>query len=223
MKKIIYLTIVILLSFSIFTLSLSNGLNSPFSISAQESTSSAEDITKKVKERLEKVAKEGEVLGETVKKAYVGTLESLTQNTLTIKTAETTKTAAVADKAKIIGLKREALKIDDLEIGSFLIVMGYATDKNVLDARRVVVSDKPQAPPYTVSLTKYTGQLELAKNAIITQTFEDNQTEIESTDLKVDDTLVVITNAKSQAVAVHLVTGRPIISQDATPSASPKE
>lgn len=205
MKKIIFLTIFFFL---------------PFSISAQESTSSAEDITEKVKERLEKVAKEGEVLGESVKKAYVGTLQSLTQNTLNIKTADSTKQAAVTASAKIIGAKREALKIDDLEIGSFLIVMGYLTDKDVLDARRVVVSEKPKALPYAVSLTKYTKSLETTKDATFTQTFEGNQSEIELTDLKTDDSIIVIMNEKKQAVAVHLISGRPIISQDATPSAS---
>ncbi len=234
MKKIVFA--IFILSFLI--------LNSSFSIVAQESTGSAipeEAVKKSVKERLEKVAsKDGDVLGNSDKKAYVGTLESLTQNALTIKTTTGSKQVAIAETAKIIGNNRQAVKVDDLEIGSYLIIMGYITDKDVLDGRRIVVSDKPLASEYKPFQTKVTkiakniittaaGELKLGKNATITQAFSGNQTEIEMTDLKVEDEIILLgkPDAKKatilETVAIHLPKGRAIIakpeSAESTPSA----
>ena len=228
MKKII---VVSLIALSI--------IHYPLSISAQDSTDSAQtsdEVKKSVKERLEKAAKEeGSVLGENSKKAYVGTVESLTQNTITVKTNLGSKQVTVAEKAKIIGKNRETLKTDDLEIGSNVIVMGFTTDKDVLDGRRIVVTDKPLSSDYTPYLTTITkiaksiittqaGELKLTKDTKITQTFEDNQTEIESSDLKVDDSVIILGKPDTkkasvlETIAIHLPQGRAIIT---TPTASP--
>lgn len=231
MKKLVILSLIAVFFYSSILVS----------IHAQESTNSAEttdEVKQNIKERLEKAAKEeGAVLGKTDKKAYVGTLESLTQNTLTIKTLSGSKQVAVAENAKIIGAKREALKVDDLEIGSYLIAMGFTTDNDFLDGRRIVVTDKPLTSaylPYQIKITsikkdviaaqsteasKQSWELKSAKTTTITQTFAGNQAEIELTDLKVDDTLIVLgkPDAKKstllEVTAIHLPQGRAIISQ----------
>jgi len=191
MKKII---VVSLIALSI--------IHYPLSISAQDSTDSAQtsdEVKKSVKERLEKAAKEeGSVLGENSKKAYVGTVESLTQNTITVKTNLGSKQVTVAEKAKIIG-------------------------------KKPLSSDYT---PYLTTITKIAksiittqaGELKLTKDTKITQTFEDNQTEIESSDLKVDDSVIILGKPDTkkasvlETIAIHLPQGRAIIT---TPTASP--
>lgn len=220
-------------------------------VSAQESSSSADvdqQVTESLKKRLEKAAKDetGSVLGETTKKAYVGTLESMDHSTLTIKTNGGNHQAEIGDKTKIIGKDKQALKTDDLEIGSFLIVMGYTTDKDVLDARRVVVSDKPPAPTYqayqvkiqsmkkdtlsvaSVENSSSTWQVKITKDTTVTQTYEGNQADITIGDLKTSDTLIVLAKTDDKAketliaAAIHLPSGRAIISQSPEASASTK-
>ena len=224
---------------------------------AQTPTSSPEIsdevIKENIKERLEKVT--GQNAGDddstlgasSQKRAWVGTLEDITNSTLSIKTKTDTKLADVATDATVVNDERESIKLTALEIGSYVIAMGYLNDDQVLDTRRVAVSEKPTANPsktFFVSITdiekktltvkdedNQTWQLSTTSSTTITQTVDTVQSEIQLTDFKVDDKLVIIAKPDTEApttldtLAIHLASQREILADpdSATNSAKPAE
>lgn len=93
-------------------------------------------VKEKVRERIEE-ARAGE------KRAFVGELSEIFNNTLVLDTRLGERRAQVATDAAIISFGK-TIKFEGLEIGSFLISMGYLQEDEMLDARRVVVSEKPE-------------------------------------------------------------------------------
>ena len=102
-----------------------------------------ERIKQKVEERIEKVLSSAE---EEQKRALVGTLKSVANSTLTIETQTGDFQAKVATEATILDKDREEIEIDDLNIGSNIIAMGYFDDQDVLDTKRVVMAEEFQVP-----------------------------------------------------------------------------
>ena len=104
-----------------------------------------EEIKQKVQERLSKAARP--------KKAYVGTLSDIAENTLQINTArEGLKMAAVDEETEIVRVEKGSqskVKINELPVGEFVIAMGYLEGGNgngngqVLSAKRVMSSPLP--------------------------------------------------------------------------------
>ena len=140
MKKIIFILLLLTFNFSLFT-----------SVLAQSSTDSAtqvppELVQENIKKRLEKVA--GEATAENQKRAWVGTLQDIANQTLTLKTKTDTRQASFdADTVFVESPGNKALKSTDLELESNLIVMGFTTGNHVLDAKRVVVVTNFTPPP----------------------------------------------------------------------------
>lgn len=118
------------------------------SVLSQEATSPAipdEQIKENLKERLEKAIMEKPQAAQ-VQRAWVGTLESIANHTLTIETREGPKLASVSAETTYIRLpKRTVVKQEDLELGSYTIAMGNLNGKQVLNAQRVIINDEP--PP----------------------------------------------------------------------------
>lgn len=100
-------------------------------------------IPKAVEERIEKVLSTAE---EGRKRALVGTLKSIANSTLTIETQAGELQAKVATDAAVLNEDREEIELNDLEIGSNIVAMGYLVNQDVLDARRVVVTEEFQTP-----------------------------------------------------------------------------
>lgn len=99
-----------------------------------------ERIQQKVEERIEKVLKATE---EKKKHAVVGTLKAISDSTLTIETKRDDAQVEVDAEATIINSKREEIGLEDLEIGSKIIALGYLED-SVLTAKRLVIIGKFQ-------------------------------------------------------------------------------
>lgn len=224
-----------------------------FQVFGQEATNagdiSDETIKENIRERLEKVVKEDnpDILqaATSQKRAWAGNLQDISNQTLTIKTLSDTKQAKVAEDATILDANRQPIKAENLEIDSFVIAMGFLDNNSVLDTKRIVVTEEPEPNPLDAYLVKITQiqddtltvvslqdqnlswQLAITKDTDITQTVDGEQTEIELSDLKQEDRLVIIAEPDPNApttldtVAIQLADGREILAEpeEATPSA----
>jgi len=202
MKKIILLLISFLLVSSI-----------PLGVMAQteeEPSPSPDDerIKQRVEERIEKVLSDAE---EERKQALVGTLKAIANSTLTIETDLGDLQTKVAVDAIIINSEREEIELEDLEIGSKIISMGYLDSQNILEAKRVVVIEEFQIPTseaffgivtdisqeekiFTIKNPKdqaiYT--VEMGTDVEITKTVEGEIETAEFEDIQENDSLVVV-------------------------------
>lgn len=176
--------------------------------SPEPSPSPDERIKQQVQERMEKVLSTAE---EGRKRALVGTLKSIANSTLTIETRDENFQAKVADDAIIINEDREEIELNDLIIGSNVIAIGYFDNQNVLDARRVVVTEKFQIPEtdsvfglvtdisqeekiLTIKHPKNQAvyMIDVGTETEITKSVEGELEEIKFSDIEENDRLVVI-------------------------------
>jgi len=140
---ILGLSLFLVLSFSL--LKTKAGAQSPEATpTANEEVEEIRDAVKeKVREKVE-AAKAGE------KRALVGELAEVFNNTLVLTTRLGEHRAQVATDAAIIS-QGKTITFEGLEIGTNLICMGYLRPDEILDARRVVVEEiKKAAPEKTV-------------------------------------------------------------------------
>ena len=226
-----------------------------FQVFGQEATNagdiSDETIKQNIRERLEKVVKEDNLdvlqTATSQKRAWSGSLQDISNHTLTIKTLSDTKQAEIAEDATIIGANRQPIKAENLEIDSFVIAMGFLDKNSVLDTKRVVVINEPQPNPldaYFVKISQIqkntltvvsledqnlSWQLAITKDTGITQTVNEEQTEIEFSDLKSGDRLVIIAEPDPNApttldtVAIQLADGREILAEPEEATASAED
>lgn len=111
-------------------------------------TISEEDVKESLRDRLKRAIDEKsdeaqQMLSERQRRAIVGTLKDLTDSTLTLTTkTRETRFAAINDNTIFIK-KGKTVATGDAALGDYLIVMGYPGERDVLDARRVVITDGP--------------------------------------------------------------------------------
>ncbi|MCH7951435.1 hypothetical protein IH980_01675 [Patescibacteria group bacterium] len=128
----------------------SGGLLATTTVLSQEATKTAipeQEIKESLKERLEKAIKDKDTVIR-LKRAWVGTLDSIANHTLTIETRDGPKLASTSAETTFIRLpKRTKIQAQDLEIGSYTIIMGYLNGNQVLHAQRVIIDEKPKDTP----------------------------------------------------------------------------
>lgn len=126
--------------------------SSPTPAATPQPTISDTDIRESLQDRLRKAAEEksdvaNQIFSAKQKRAIVGTLKDLTNNTLTIQLkAGGTKLAALTDKTVFVR-KGKTVSQSDLVIGDYTIAMGYMNGNNLLEAKRVVAVEKPTERP----------------------------------------------------------------------------
>lgn len=186
-------------------------------------------IKEKVEERLQKVLNEQT----DRKRGFAGEIRNI-GNTLEIKTKSDTKQLLPSETdLEIVGLKKEKLAISDLEIGSFVIAMGYLTDQGALDTRRIVVTAKPKESSKVVifgtvsdltndgenilTIASLKGdeetiyEVETNTKTTISSGSDKDSEEMKFSDLAVDDRVVIIGTANSKnallitATTIHIV------------------
>lgn len=120
------------------------------SILAQEESteSSQEDYLRREVEAIVRDAQESSSESDLeIKRAFCGNLKSrdLEANTLVVETNEMDKTITYDDETVFLGISKDKIKADDLELGSFVIAMGYVSRLSLknLAAKRVVVQETP--------------------------------------------------------------------------------
>lgn len=111
-----------------------------------------EDIKKSLIERLKKAAEQksdevGSILGAKTKTAVVGRLADIVNSTLTISTDDGSEEMVATDDGTTFIRNNKTAKATDMQIGEFVIAMGYRNDKDILEAKRIVTGNTPPVVP----------------------------------------------------------------------------
>ena len=120
--------------------------------SATSTQSAIEEIQENLKERIQKVVKEKaidekvkEVADKTKqKRGFIGEVERVSDEILTIKTRRGTEILQVTDQVSLIK-KGVKINLTDIEIGNNVVVIGFVAD-NKFEPRRILVSSAPLRP-----------------------------------------------------------------------------
>lgn len=133
-----------------------------------EPTPTVKEEVQEIREAVkEKVREKIEATRAGQKRAFVGKLTEIFNNTLVLDTRLGERRAQVATGAAIISFEKK-IKFEGLEIGSFVISMGYLREDEILDTRRVVVTEKPEiAPERLVAFGKVTDINENTKTILV--------------------------------------------------------
>ena len=109
---------------------------------ASPTESSAE--AQKIRQASETEIKEEIQSAQGEKKAFFGEINDLYNHTLILETSQGKKTAQLDEATVIVDQKKNKVPYEDLEIGSFLIAMGYEVTADKLQTKRIVITPKPE-------------------------------------------------------------------------------
>lgn len=98
------------------------------------------DIKEKVKERIDSIKETGK------KKAFWGTLKNRSNAVLVIDAPTGEKRIKTDETTTFVGAGKKLVKIDDLEIGNFIIALGYGQENGTLTAKRITALTNPPKP-----------------------------------------------------------------------------
>ncbi|MGB9911034.1 MAG: DUF5666 domain-containing protein [Microgenomates group bacterium] len=199
-----------------------------------------EVVKERVQERIQLIRKARGYQGEIVQ-----INEELSTITLKIKNNRLLE-VKVTEETKIVGLKRENLKLTDLKVGNWIIAMGYLNEEGILEAKRIVVINKPKLHTRTAVMGKITDLSTeeklitlktLAKNEVYLVTVTDETkitkkitTRVQSinySDLQIGDRIVVVGIPKENgektitAKIIHVIPGKAIGLEKPSSSPSP--
>lgn len=120
---------------------------SPSATPSESTPSAVQELREKVKEIVRQKIDE---VKKGQKRAYFGEITKIDGNMITIFTPTNRKRQVkVSEETKIV-------KADGLKVGDFIIAMGYLTDDEVLEAKRIVVAAKPKVLSRQVAVGKVT-------------------------------------------------------------------
>jgi hypothetical protein len=185
MKKILILVSLFIISFPIFFLRST-------AIKAVDPSPEAEtDVTDKIKERLKETAEQGletikteleQKATQPKKKAFVGSLESISADQFSLNYKDVVYTVSFSETTvfeKSAG--HVALEASDLKPNDFILALGFLTDTDKLDARRVLIIAPPSPAPVRQLLS---GLIE----------------EIDGSKVSIDNKVLTITNNTNLAI-----------------------
>ncbi len=109
---------------------------------AQEASSEAheEEAAERIREEITRIVQEE---NPATKKGYAGEITDIFNQTVVLQTSSGKLTAKITGETTIVGQNQKSIAFEDLEIGQFVLVMGYQQESELLSVRRVVVSKKP--------------------------------------------------------------------------------
>ena len=120
-----------------------------------------EQVREKVQEKLEEVKTQNKVKG------FFGELKEIAEKVLTIEALSGERLAKITDDTEIVLFekdKKQTIKFNDLALGDFTIVMGYATQNGTVEAKRIVVTKKA---PETIKRDALLGEIQSFDNSSI--------------------------------------------------------
>lgn len=116
-----------------------------------------DEKVKEIREAVkEKVREEIQQTQKGQKKAFVGEITEISNSTLVLKTLSNEQQAEIDSEATILNIKKNKIEFEDLEIGNYVIAMGYLGENEVLQAKRVVVTKEPETPTRQVVVGRVT-------------------------------------------------------------------
>jgi len=142
----------------------------------QDASSSAEEIssetTKNLKDRIQRVVKEKEqeikgVIEDLSKKkqGFIGEIERVSGETLSIKTVKNTRIIAIDETVTLLKNNKK-IELKDIAVGDWLIVMGILEDDNLVAKRIIVSSESLRPKSYIVALGSIS---DISKSSLIFQ------------------------------------------------------
>jgi len=131
----------------------------------QESTESAsqiddDQIKENIRKRIEQVVNISKTQTDQKKTAFLGTLDSITPNSILLETDEgsTIQASTSASTVYINMNTNKEVSREDASIGNYIAALGFIhSDLEVLDARRLLILD---APPEVPEKTSFYGTIE---------------------------------------------------------------
>jgi len=149
MKKInltLFLTTLLLISqFFSFSIPLSLAQTDDLSPTPEPTEASEkvdqirEAVKEKVKEKIDQI-KQGQ------KRAFVGKVLEVNETSLSLNTKNGEKQVNVTGETNILGVDRKEISLEDIEAGQFAIAMGYLDENETLEAKRIILTEKPTPP-----------------------------------------------------------------------------
>lgn len=116
-----------------------------------------DEKVKEIREAVkEKVREEIQQTQKGQKKAFVGEITEISNSTLVLEARSGEQQAEIDDEATILNIKKSKIEFEDLEIGNYVIAMGYLGENEVLQAKRVVVTKEPKTSTRQVVVGRVT-------------------------------------------------------------------
>lgn len=116
-----------------------------------------DEKVKEIREAVkEKVREEIQQTQKGQKKAFVGEITEISNSTLVLEARSGEQQAEIDDEATILNIKKSKIEFEDLEIGNYVIAMGYLGENEILQAKRVVVTKEPKTSTRQVVVGRVT-------------------------------------------------------------------
>jgi hypothetical protein len=141
--KIIFAFFLLTTSYSLLTTDI-KAVSPTASPSAQPTTTEDEKV-KEIRDAIKE--KVNEIKEKIEKRAYAGTINQITDSTLTLDNFRGKQRVRLTETTTIVGADKKEIKPKDLAVDNNVIAMGTLGDNEILEAKRVVVTVKPKTTP----------------------------------------------------------------------------
>jgi len=112
--------------------------DAPTPTEADEKVQGIRDTVKeKVKEQIDEIKKD-------TRKAFVGTVSKVADQSLNLDTKSGPQVIKTNDETEIVDEKRKVIGLEDIKLEDNLVAMGYLDEDGVLEAKRVVLTAEPE-------------------------------------------------------------------------------
>lgn len=187
-----------------------------------------EEIKERVQERIEGIRQA------VTKRAFWGSLTEITNSTLVLDSPRGERRVLTDKETTFVGAAKEEIKFADLEIGNFIIAMGYLNENGTLTAKRVIALKKPPTPTIkrlavfgkvtdidekdkilTLShpKTQTTFKVQVTGSTIITKKVEGKIKKVVFTEIEIGDRIVAVGTREKEggiltAKIIHVIPGK---------------
>lgn len=195
-----------------------------------------EAVRERVQERIQEIKRNNP-------RAYVGKIKQINEESLILETRRGEIQVLVSEETKIVGQRKEDLKLTNLKVGDFCIAMGYLTEEETLEAKRIVIIPQPKLPSRIVAFGRvidisqeekvltvknerrgFTYTVLVTDNTIITKKIAGRVQKVNFSAVAIGDNLVVVGIPKEEekqvltAKIIHIIPG---LARKSTPYPSP--
>lgn len=174
----------------------------------------AKEIKERVQERINSIKQQGKT------KAFWGTFKKRTDSTLVLDTAGGEKRVKTDDQTIFVNFSKKEIKISELEIGNFIIALGYWQENESIIAKRVIVLAKEPKPSperravlgkvseidkskkilTIVQLPKKTNiNIQVESSTVITKKVDKSVKKVLFAAIEVDDQIIAVGSKKADA------------------------
>jgi len=198
-----------------------------------------EAVREKVRERVEEIR-------QGIPRAYFGEIKQIGSQEFTLETRREEIQVTVSTETKIIGKNKQSLEFKDLKVGDYCIAMGYLTEDNTLEAKRIVIISKPKPPARITAFGRVTDisseeKILTVKNekrgltytvstnekTVITKKVDKRIEKVDFSAIEIGDRVIVVGAHKENeekiinAKIIHVIPGKALGQEKTTPTPSP--